>query len=311
MNDLWGNDVESIELLQEYFGYVLSGDNKQQKFLNVIGPRRSGKGTINKILVALLGQHNVVSPQMDELVDSFGLQPWLGKVLATFTDARLIGRDSAGVVSQLLRIVGNDPVTVNRKNRESWNGFLPTRIIVYSNEVLQLQENSNALTGRMLVLQMTNSFYGREDIGLSDRLQSELPGIFNWAVAGQVRRLAREGQRFIQPKSGEETLALITELNNPMLQFMDDVLVFDEEAYANKDDVFACYKRWSMKQNLNPRSELSFKRRFIAATQEKNVKAVLKRLEDESREHVYTGVKLNPAAQKYVDSISNFEKEIF
>jgi P4 family phage/plasmid primase-like protien len=310
LGDVWGTDAESINLLQEYFGYILSGDTKQQKFLNIIGPRRSGKGTINRVLTDLLGQSNVVSPQMEELCDTFGLQPWLGKQLASFTDARVTTKNSAGVVSQLLRIVGADTVTVNRKNKESWSGYLPTRIIVYSNEMLQLAENSNALTGRMLVLTMTNSFFGKEDVGLADRLTQELAGIFNWAIEGHKRRKSRVGERFVQPASSQDTLDLMTELSNPLASFMEEALEFGEEFEVNKDDLFACYKHWAIKKNYHPGTEMSFKRRFLASTQELRVTTYRRRNGEESN-HVYLNVGLKPRARAYVDSISNFEKEIF
>ena len=208
LESIWGDDQESIDCLQEMFGYILSGDTRQQKFFNIIGPRRSGKGTINKVLVALLGQHNTVAPELGELCDTFGLQPWLGKLLASFTDARAPERNRSAVVSQLLRIVGGDTITVNRKNKEAWNGYLPTRIVIYSNEVLQLTENSNALTGRMVVLKMTRSFFDKEDADLAHKLEKELSGIFNWAMDGLKRRIARGGH-FLQPQSGKELLKLM------------------------------------------------------------------------------------------------------
>lgn len=311
LKDVWGDDQESIDLLQEFFAYILSGDSKQQKFLNIIGPRRSGKGTINKVLISLLGEHNTVAPQLSELCETFGLQPWISKMLASFTDARLVGRDSVGIVSQLLRIVGNDTITVNRKNKESWNGYLPTRIVIYSNEALQLQENSNALSGRMLVLQMTNSFFGREDINLADKLITELSGIFNWALDGHRRRVSRLGEKFIQPKSGQATLDMIAELNNPLSEFMTDSIIFEKGAVVGKDDVFTCYRRWVVRKNLQAGSELSFKRRFIAATQEHGVSTGLDRSNGQSR-HVYTNMKLTPKAQAFIDSTSDFEnQEIF
>lgn len=309
MLDVFGEDVESIQLLQEYFGYILSGDTKQQKFLNIIGPRRSGKGTINKVLVTLLGQHNTVAPQLEELCDTFGLQSWIGKPLASFTDARAPERNRSAVVSQLLRIVGGDTVTVNRKNKESWNGYLPTRIIIYSNEMLQLTENSNALTGRMLVIKMTNSFYGKEDTDLYSKLSTELAGIFNWAMEGNTRRLARGGQ-FIQPETGEEYLDLMQEMGNPIGAFVDDALIMDPSAVVSKDDVFACYKHWALKKSLPPGTELAFKRRFLAGTQEHRVISSVERTNGR-RDHIYRGVKLNEKAQKYIDSINTFDSEIF
>ena len=308
LNDLWPEDQESVDCLQEMFGYILSGDSSQQKFFNIIGPRRSGKGTINKVLVSLLGQHNTVAPQLEELCDTFGLQPWIGKLLASFTDARAPDRNRGAVVSQLLRIVGGDTVTVNRKNKESWSGYLPTRIVIYSNEALQLTENSNALTGRMIVFKMSNSFYGKEDTQLADRLAKELPGIFNWSIEGQQRRMAREGQRFQQPSTGRELLELMEELGNPIGSFVTDALEYDLEGFAQKDDVFTCWRRWSTAKNIPPGNDLTFKRRFLAATQDHRVVAERARVDGELC-NIYRGVKLNAKAKKYIDGISQFEKE--
>lgn len=309
LNEAWSNDQESKDLLMEYIGYVLSGDTKQQKYLSVIGPRRSGKGTINKIMVALLGQNNVVSPQIEELCDTFALQSWLGKPLASFSDARLTGRNTTGVVSQMLRIVGGDPVTVNRKNKEALDVFLPTRIVMFSNEALQLSENSNALTGRMLVLQMTNSFYGKEDVELYDKLQAELSGIFNMAMSANKRRLSRVGGRFIQPKAAQATLDMASEIANPISSFIEDVLIYDANGKVDKDDLFKVYRRWSSKQNITTGTALSFKRRFIASTQDHGVVSVRDRSLVNS-EYVYMGVRLNDKAQKYINE-TNFDEEGF
>ena len=309
LRSVWTDDQESIECLQEMFGYILSGDTRQQKFFNLIGPRRSGKGTINKVLVALLGQHNTVAPELGELCDTFGLQPWLGKLLASFTDARAPERNRSAVVSQLLRIVGGDTITVNRKNKEAWNGYLPTRLVIYSNEVLQLTENSNALTGRMVVLKMTKSFFNQEDTDLAHKLEQELSGIFNWAMEGLKRRLGRGGH-FLQPTTGKEYLDLMAELGNPMGTFAEDALEFDPKSMVKKEDVFVCWKHWALKKSMAPGTEQAFKRRFLAATQERYVMSQQVQIGGE-RSQVYMGVKLNEKAQKYLDSVETFDEGVF
>ena len=309
LQSVWPDDKESIETLQEMFGYILSGDTRQQKFFNIIGPRRSGKGTINKVLVALLGQHNTVAPELGELCDTFGLQPWLGKLLASFTDARAPERNRSAVVSQLLRIVGGDTITVNRKNKDAWNGYLPTRLVMYSNEVLQLTENSNALTGRMVVLKMTKSFFDNEDTELAHKLEQELSGIFNWAMEGMARRLERGGH-FLQPKSGKEYLDLMAELGNPMGTFAEDALEFEPDSMIKKEHVFACWKHWALAKSMSPGTEQAFKRRFLAATQEKYVMSTQMQVNGE-RSQVYLGVKLNEKAQKYLDSVETFDEGVF
>ena len=309
LKEVWPNDQQSIDTLQEMFGYILSGDTRQQKMFNMIGPRRSGKGTINKVLVSLLGQHNTVAPELGELCDTFGLQPWLGKLLASFTDARAPERNRSAVVSQLLRIVGGDTVTVNRKNKDAWNGYLPTRIVIYSNEALQLTENSNALTGRMIVFKMKHSFWEKEDADLSIKLDKELSGIFNWSMEGLKRRVARGGY-FIQPDTGKEYLDLMAELGNPVGTFVEDALIIDPALTTSKDDVFSCYVHWASKKKLAAGTELAFKRRFLAATQEFGVTAESPRIAGQ-RTHLYYGVGLNENAQKYIESREVFNEGIF
>ena len=56
LNELWDGDRESIELLQEWFGYALTSRTEQQKALMLITPKRGGKGTIGRVLSRLVGR---------------------------------------------------------------------------------------------------------------------------------------------------------------------------------------------------------------------------------------------------------------
>ena len=90
-------------------------------------------------------------------------------------------------------------ITVDRKYREAWTARLQIRFLILSNELARLVDASGALGGRFIVLVLIHSFYGREDLGLTDRLLTELPGIFNWTIAGW-QRLSERGH-FAQPNS--------------------------------------------------------------------------------------------------------------
>ncbi len=52
LGQLWPDpeEAENINALQEFFGYCLLPDTRQQKILMLIGPKRSGKGTIARVL---------------------------------------------------------------------------------------------------------------------------------------------------------------------------------------------------------------------------------------------------------------------
>src|SRR5690606_33425381 len=99
------DDPEAIQTLQEWFGYVLTPWTALQKMLLLVGPKRSGKGTIGRILSAMLGAHNVAGPTLSSIGMNFGLSPLLGKLLAIISDARMSGRvDQAIVTERLLSI---------------------------------------------------------------------------------------------------------------------------------------------------------------------------------------------------------------
>ena len=52
LGDLFETDVQAIATLQDWFGYAPSPDTSQHKILFIVGPRRSGKGTIARVLTA-------------------------------------------------------------------------------------------------------------------------------------------------------------------------------------------------------------------------------------------------------------------
>ena len=109
----WLDDPQSVDCLQEIFGYSLLADTSLQKMFFLLGPRRSGKGTIARILRGLVGAHNVAAPTLGSLQGEFGLQPLLNRTLAVIGDARLSGRsDEAQIVERILSITGEDAQTI-------------------------------------------------------------------------------------------------------------------------------------------------------------------------------------------------------
>ena len=102
----------------------------------------------------------------------------------------------------------------------------------------------------------------------------------------------------------------MAEMGNPISTFVEDALIFDPEGEVAKDDVFACFKHWALKKSIPPGTELAFKRRFLAGTQEHHIKSSSTRISGE-RQHTYQGIRLNEKAQKYLDSIQSFDTEIF
>ncbi|MGW4743935.1 DNA primase family protein [Streptomyces sp. NPDC004290] len=239
---IWPDDPESIAALQEWFGYVLSGRTDQQKILLMKGPSRSGKGTIARILKELVGKENLAGPTLAGLGTNFGLSTLVGKPLAVISDARLSG-DGGQVVERLLTISGEDTIDIDRKYREPWTGKLPTRLMVLTNELPNFGDSSGVIARRFIVLNMTVSWLGKEDTGLTDKLAAEMPGIINWALDG-LARLERTG-RITEPASSQDAVTMMQDTASPTSAFVRERCTTGPSHEVPVDVLWAAWREWA------------------------------------------------------------------
>lgn len=244
LKELWDDDQQSIDCLQDIFGYVISGDTSLQKMFLLVGPRRSGKGTIARILTELVGRDHVVGSTLASLGSNFGLAPLVDASVTFIGDARLPKKgDNSIITERMLAISGEDTLTVDRKYRPHWTGKLPARIFVLSNELPRLDDVSGALASRFIILTLTRSFYGRENRRLFDELREELPGILNWALDG-LDRLDR-ADRFVQPESSAEQIRELEDLSSPVGAFIRDCCQTGPDHEVKADKLYEAWRDWN------------------------------------------------------------------
>jgi putative DNA primase/helicase len=287
LEEQWGEDEEMIETLGEIFGYIIGGGTSQQKLFLAVGPTRSGKGTIARVLQALLGVENVAGPTLNGLATQFGMSELIGKPLATISDARLnIKADTTLAVERLLSISGEDILSVQRKFKPDWIGRLPTRFLILTNELPQLSDASETIAGRFVILAMTRSFYGVEDPGLTSKLVAEAPAIFNWALEG-LDRLQERGH-FLQPSASEAALRQLRDLASPVSAFVRDRCAVTTGEVL-KDDLWKAWREWCETEGGRPGTKAVFVRDLRAAYP---VVVPSRRLIGGKRVHVLSGISL-------------------
>ncbi len=242
LHQLFEGDWQSLDLLQEWFGYCLTGDTSLQKMLLIVGPKRSGKGTIARVLTQLVGAGNVCGPTTSSLANHFGLQPLIGKTLAIVSDARFSGENVATVVERLLCISGEDTLSIPRKFLGDVTMKLPTRFTFLTNEFPRLTDASGALASRFVMLRLTASFYGKEDPRLTEKLLVELPGILNWAIEGWTN--LKERGHFVMPPSVTEMIQEIEDLSSPVSAFVRDECEVGAGHRVSLDTLYDAWRRW-------------------------------------------------------------------
>lgn len=271
------------------FGYLLVPDTSLQKLFLIIGPKRSGKGTIGRALRGMLGQHNICGPTLASLSQNFGLAPLLGKLLAIVSDARLSKRSDSQIISErLLSISGEDFLTVDRKYLPAWHGQLFARILILTNEVPEIADASGAFASRFVLLRLTESFYGREDPLLTKRLLGELSGILNWAIEGRQRLVDRG--HFVQPGSGRDAARELEELGSPIGTFVSERCNTGSDFEVAVDSLLRAYSAFCDERGLaQPPNAAIFGRDLRAAVP--NIDTKQKRVSGIQVRH-FTGIGL-------------------
>ncbi len=285
----WPGDQQSIDALQEWFGYLLTADTRLQKALLLVGPPRSGKGTIARVLRALIGAQHCAGPTLSSLQTQFGLQSLIGARLAIVSDARLSGRaDQAEIVERLLSITGEDAVTIDRKFASPITVRLGTRIMILTNELPSLGDASGALASRFLVLELTQSHLGEEDLDLEKRLLAELPGILTWAIHGWQSLCARG--RFFQPASALDAVDDLGRLSAPIAAFLADVCEVVVGAETSVEQLYGAWCAWCKdegREHTGTRQSLARALRAAA-----RVRMVRRQTPTGKRVRFYVGVRL-------------------
>lgn len=284
---------DARQFLREWFGYVLSGRTDLQKIASLVGPPRCGKGTIARVMEALLGSDSVASPTMEKMATQFGEQGLIGKALAILADVRWNARAVGEAVPVLLAISGEDARDVPRKNRTDWHGKLDARFVLMSNDTPTFTDASGALAVRMIHIVFSESFVGREDTTLTGRLLGELPGILNWALDG-LRTLTERGH-FEPPACSLELHAEVVRMSSPVTGFVDDRCALDPEGEEELDGLYAQFEDWSKKAGYTsvPVKEI-FSRNLQSAYRGKV--RVDRRMEDRVRRRFVVGLRIEHRA---------------
>jgi putative DNA primase/helicase len=256
LGELWAEDREARNILQEIFGYLLTPDTSQQRIFLIIGPKRAGKGTLVHLLRELLGANNVTFQRLASLAGEFGRWPLIDKSLAVVADARLKTTDTHRLTETLLSISGGDPQTINRKYASFWSGRLNVRFLITTNVLPVLADASGTIASRFIVLRLTESFYGKEDRELASKLTKELSGILNWSLAG-LERLERRGY-FLQPASGAEHVQRMADLAAPIATFAREWCEVGPAKSIKVKELCRAYLAWSKETGQKPQPAFLF-----------------------------------------------------
>jgi P4 family phage/plasmid primase-like protien len=196
------DQAKILRFLQEWIGVALFGGSNERtpramrKILFLYGLPNSGKSTILDVVRVMLGTDRIVAHTPAEVAQKFGLESFL-TAAAWITDEV---DDSRALASNRIKsIATGDQVNVQRKGDTDANLRFHGPIAWAGNTRPNFTEASGAIYDRIVVLPLNRTFDPVESRKIFGNLrpvewlkeQGELPGVFNWALVGYKRLLAR------------------------------------------------------------------------------------------------------------------------
>lgn len=261
LTSIFPGDLESQETVEEICGYLLSNDTSFQKAFAWIGDKRSGKGTIGRLIRAAVGAGRFINPTMRDFGETFGPANMIGKSVAMISDARGVVRSGSAVVETILTVTGEDAQSIPRKFKTHWNGVLPTRLLFLSNEPLDLKDPTGVVISRLITVHFAESFFGREDLTLTDRLLAELPGIVNAWLEGLCR--LRNRGHFRQPKSAGDIVQAMDESAGLVRAYVDQHCVTGPEWSIPKEAFREDFNEWAADRGHHKMAEETITKQLL------------------------------------------------
>lgn len=263
--DVANENPDRIILLQQMAGYILYTDNRLQRFFILQGEGGNGKSVYLDILTRVFGEDNTISIPPEGLSSDFKRIQFKDALVNIVTDVRPnFARD--GVREATLQICDGARMSACFKGKDFVEFrtraklFYATNPIPYADVVQGLVRRITFCRFERRYVQHPNPDDPRErpiDPELTDRLLTELPGIFLWAYDGY--RLLKSGCGFATPPEQAEMTRQFEIVSDPIISFCDE---YDGCGDIPRNDIYDEYRTWCEEGGHKPMSRERFFPRF-------------------------------------------------
>lgn len=293
INDVMEGDKELINVIQEIMGYCLTAETRAEKAFFFYGSGSNGKSLLAKIITELVGKENVSAESLNGMSRQFGLQSIIDKIVNISSENEL--KDAKGINTENLKaIISGDNLTIDIKYQAPIDYVPICKLIFLINSLPDTTDITHGYFRKIMIIPFNKKFEGDEkDVHLFEKIRKdEMPGILNWAIEG-LKRLRSNDYKFTESSAINKLLEQYQEEQNPVIRFVKDMFVVDEESKISRKDIISKYYTWISQQGIddrNSKSNQKFWKMFQAALDKLNIHVEEKKIKGIRH---FKGIRLN------------------
>ncbi len=255
LNQIFNQDQERIDLLQEFFGSCISNQCTGKAAI-FYGSGMNGKSVVAAILQSLIGENAISHLPLNQFESPFGLQGLIGKRLNV--PSELETGDYKLSTANFKAVCTGDPVHINIKYEAPIETVLNCKLLFLTNNLPDTLDTSYGFFRRLIIFPFDYTVKEDEkDMNLSDKLKSELSGILNWAIEG-LERLERSNYNFTKCEAAENCLKIYKNEQNNVGDFFTECFIIDNESEIRKSELYCYYTRYCFLNGMQSVSRRDF-----------------------------------------------------
>jgi P4 family phage/plasmid primase-like protien len=180
MDEATGGNNRIKNILLCWLNACLKGRSDLQRFLHLVGPGGTGKGTFMRLAIYLVGKHNQ---------HSTSLQDWCGNRFETanaYKKRLLVFSDEdkySGGLGNLKKVTGGDEIRGEVKNKTAFTYVYGGMVMLASNYPLFAGDTSSGIARRGLVVPFNHVVSPGKRRNLEEEFAPELSALTNYVLA--------------------------------------------------------------------------------------------------------------------------------
>lgn len=241
--EVFAGDQELIDYVQRAVGYSLTGDTSEHVLFLCHGSGANGKSVFLEILTLLLGDYAANTP-----FDTFdaGKRGEATNDLAALKGKRLVTvieteEDRRLAEARVKAVTGQDAVSCRFLYREFFTYRPQFKIWMAMNHKPIIRGTDRGIWRRVKLIPFTQSFEGREDRHLTEKLRAELSGILNWAITGFAAWLT---QGLGAASAVEQATAEYRQESDLVGQWIEECTLQVPDAELSTKEAYTSYREW-------------------------------------------------------------------
>lgn len=267
-------DTTCQRVLQEFLGAIFIDRTKVaiHKMLILCGAGRNGKSVIQQTLIGLLGEENVKTIAISELIGgskrTYNIASINGKRL-NFCD-EMQKKELSGNPAHLKAIISGSPQEVDMKYINNFTARNIPLLMANTNRMPYISDPSHGMTSRLIIIPFDQVLEEHEqDKQLTKKLKAEYPAILNWMLQGR-RRLIDNHYQFSETQRLKDIVADAQAEGSSVLQFMKAKEysrgIIDVEydiRWLKSEQLFFAYGKWCAENGIVAEKQKKFSQTLI------------------------------------------------